>query len=61
MYEEELGRLWNETIMAYFKVPFCHMLEGAEENHEILSQDSQCPVRDLSQAPPEYKKEALLP
>lgn len=44
MYEEELGRMWNETIMAYFNVPSCHMLEGAEKNHEILSQDSQCPA-----------------
>jgi hypothetical protein len=33
---------WN--IMAYFNVPFCHTLKGAEENHEILSQDSQSEI-----------------
>lgn len=40
MYEEELGKVQNETVMAYIKVQFCHMLEGAEENHEILGQDT---------------------
>jgi hypothetical protein len=29
MYEE-LGRMWNEANMSYFKVPICRMLEGAE-------------------------------
>jgi hypothetical protein len=35
------------------------MSEGTEENHKIPWLDSQCPDRDLNQAPSKYKSRAL--
>jgi hypothetical protein len=32
-----------------------HLPGGIEENHEKLSDESSCPLRDLNQSPPKFK------
>jgi hypothetical protein len=38
-----------------------HLPKGTEGNHEKACQDNRCQGRDLNQAPPEYKSNALPP
>jgi hypothetical protein len=52
---KELERIWNEAIVAYFKVLSRHLPGGTEENHGNLSQDSRSPGRDLNSEPSEYE------
>jgi hypothetical protein len=37
---DKLERMCEEAVVAYFKVPFWHLLRGTEKNHENLGQDS---------------------
>jgi hypothetical protein len=37
MVADELGRIWNEAIMAYFKVMFQHMLKLIRGTTTLLS------------------------
>jgi hypothetical protein len=32
----ELGRMWKDTVMSYFKILFQHLCRGAEEYQEHL-------------------------
>jgi hypothetical protein len=38
----ELERMWNEEVIAKCELLFWHLLGATKENHENLSQDSQC-------------------
>lgn len=44
---DELGGMWKETAMAYFKVPCQHMSGSTEESHEVPRQDNQTPGQSL--------------
>jgi hypothetical protein len=56
---DQLERMWKKAVVAYFKVLSRHSPGGTEENHEILSQDSRCPVRYLNTGLPEYEAGVL--
>jgi hypothetical protein len=55
----ELEKMWKEVVMAKFKVLSWHIPGGTEEIHKNLSQDSQCPSRNLNPVPPENKAGVL--
>jgi hypothetical protein len=40
---DELGRMWKEADVAYFKALYQHFPGGDEENHENIRQSSQSP------------------
>jgi hypothetical protein len=50
---------WNgiqfENSCTYFKLLLRHLHGKNEENHEILSDDSQSPDQDSNPVPPEYE------
>jgi hypothetical protein len=48
-------------VLACFKVLSWHLPGRTEENHDNINEDSQCPNRNLKQAPPKCKSEALSP
>jgi hypothetical protein len=56
---EELGTMWKEAVMAYFKALCWHLSEEAEENHEVLSQPSLSMNQDPYLGPPKYKTGVL--
>jgi hypothetical protein len=58
---DELGRMLKEAIVAYLKVSSLHLIGETGENQENHNQDSQCPGRDSSQPPSEYKSDVLAP
>jgi len=35
----EFGRLWQETVVTYFKLVYKYLCRGAEQSHENLSED----------------------
>jgi hypothetical protein len=37
---DKVGRTWEETALAYFKMLFHNSSGGTEENHKILIQES---------------------
>jgi hypothetical protein len=51
--------MWKETVVTYFNSLFGYSSEGAEENHETLSQDGWCQGRDSNRSPPGYKSETV--
>jgi hypothetical protein len=54
---DELGRIWKEVVIAYFKAfPSIH-LERLRITTTNLSQDSQCPGKDTNWAPPTHQLE----
>jgi hypothetical protein len=52
---DEFVRMWNEAIVAYFKVLFRYLPGGTEKNKEKDSQDRWSQGRNLNPGPPEYE------
>jgi hypothetical protein len=52
-------KTWKKAVMIYFKVLSCLFLEGLKKIMKKFNQDSHRNGQGLSQAPLEYKSEAL--
>jgi hypothetical protein len=49
-----MGKGMKKTVLASFEVVSRHLPGGTVENHENLSQDIQCPGRDLNPGSAEH-------
>jgi hypothetical protein len=52
---DEVERMWKESVVAYFKSTTQHSPGGIEETMKDIRQDSQCPSHDSNQALPKFK------
>jgi hypothetical protein len=52
--KDKLEQIWNEAVVAKFKVLSRLWPEGNKENHENLSQDNRSPDKDFNPEPPKY-------
>jgi hypothetical protein len=52
---DELKRIWNEAVVAQFKVKSQHLPGGTEKTHKNFIYDNPSPGRDLNPGPSEYE------
>jgi hypothetical protein len=55
----ELERVWKETVLAQFSALSQYSKGGTEKNTKNLSQDCRSPGRDLNKGPPEFEARML--
>jgi hypothetical protein len=62
----DLGKMWKEAVMTtttsiiIIIIIMIIIIEGTEENHDNLCQNSQCDGQDSNPAPSTYKLRMLL-
>jgi hypothetical protein len=54
---DKLGKMYKETIVAYFKASSHLLTRGTKENHESFSQDRRRRDRESNPVKPSMKQE----
>lgn len=59
LVNKELGMIFKETLLNWWRCCPCASLEGLRESTKYISLDSRCPSQDGNSEPPEYKTRVL--